>query len=103
MLPAYVVASFSKKLCRLTLSGPPSGGLFVLALVSNLLRKHGECACLIHRRGKHEDGGLIEDVFVEDVDGDLVKTRGMRYIMMLCARLLVFCISCSHTCYISCS
>ena len=71
------MASFSKKLCRLALSGPPSGGLFVLALVSNLLRKHGECACLIHRRGKHEDGGLIEDVFVEDVDGDLVKTRGV--------------------------
>lgn len=75
MLPAYVVASFCKKLCRLALSGPPSGGLFVLALVSNLLRKHGECACLIHRRGRHDDGGLMEDVFVEDVD-DLVKTRG---------------------------
>ena len=75
MLPAYVVASFCKRLCRLALSGPPSGGLFVLALVSNLLRKHGECACLIHRRGKDEDGGLIEDVFAEDVN-DLIKTRG---------------------------
>ncbi|KAL3790616.1 hypothetical protein ACHAW5_004183 [Stephanodiscus triporus] len=76
MLPAYVVASFCKRLCRLALSGPPSGGLFVLALVSNLLRKHGECACLIHRRGKDEDGGLIEDVFVEDVH-DLIKTRAL--------------------------
>lgn len=76
MLPAYVVASFCKRLCRLALSGPPSGGLFVLALVSNLLRKHGECACLIHRRGKDEDGGLIEDVFVEDVS-DLMKTRAL--------------------------
>jgi hypothetical protein len=75
MLPAYVVASFSKKLLRLALSAPPSGGLFVLALVSNLLRKHGECACLIHRRGKEENGGLIEDVFVEDTN-DLIKTRG---------------------------
>ena len=75
MLPAYVVASFSKRLLRLALSAPPSGGIFVLALVSNLLRKHGECACLIHRRGKDENGGLIEDVFVEDVN-DLIKTRG---------------------------
>ena len=75
MLPAYVVASFCKRLCRLALSGPPSGGLFVLALVSNLLMKHGECACLIHRRGQDEDGGLIEDVFAEDVN-DLIKTRG---------------------------
>ena len=77
MLPAYVVASFCKRLCRLALSGPPSGGLFVLSLVSNLLRKHGECACLIHRRGKDEDGGLIEDVFAEDTN-DLTKTRGER-------------------------
>ncbi len=75
MLPAYVVASFSKRLLRLALSAPPSGGLFVLALVSNLLRKHGECACLIHRRGNDENGGFVEDVFVEDVN-DLIKTRG---------------------------
>ena len=84
MLPAYVVASFCKKLCRLALSAPPSGGLFVLALVSNLLRKHGECACLIHRSSKgkknEEDdtgmGSLIEDVFVEDVN-DMIKTRAL--------------------------
>lgn len=76
MLPAYVVASFCKKLCRLALSGPPSGGLFALALVSNLLRKHGECACLIHRSGKTEDDGLIEDVFVEEVN-DLTQTRAL--------------------------
>jgi len=76
MLPAYVVASYCKKLCRLALSGPPSGGLFALALVSNLLRKHGECACLIHREGKREDVGLIEDVFVEEVD-DLTQTRAL--------------------------
>ena len=75
MLPAYVVASFSKRLCRLALGAPPSGGLFVLALVSNLLRKHGECACLIHRRGKDKDDGRMEDVFVEDAE-DLASTRG---------------------------
>jgi len=71
MLPAYVVGSYCKKLCRLALNGPPSGSLFVLALVSNLLRKHGECACLIHRRGV-----IAEDVFVEEVD-DLIKTRAL--------------------------
>ncbi|KAL7468357.1 hypothetical protein ACHAXS_008580 [Conticribra weissflogii] len=75
MLPAYVVASFCKRLCRLALAGPPSGGLFALALTSNLLRKHGECACLIHRSGNAEDG-LMEDVFDEDVD-DLTKTRAL--------------------------
>ena len=49
MLPAYAVAAFCKKLGRYALSAPPSGALFVLALISNLLRKHQECACLIHR------------------------------------------------------
>jgi hypothetical protein len=70
MLPAYVVAAFCKKLLRLGLSGPPSGALFVLALVSNLIRKHGEVGCLIHRKG-----GMIEDVFCEDAE-DLMETRG---------------------------
>ena len=50
MLPAYLVAAFCKKLCRCALNAPPSGALFVLALVSNLLRKHPECACLVHRQ-----------------------------------------------------
>jgi hypothetical protein len=71
MLPAYVVAAFCKKLLRLGLSGPPSGALFVLALVSNLVRKHGEVGCLIHRRGEE-----MEDVFVEDAE-NLIDTRGM--------------------------
>ena len=77
MLPAYAVASFVKRLCRLGLSCPPAGGLFCLALSSNLVRRHGECACLIHRGGRNEDGGTIDDVFVEDED-DLSKTRGER-------------------------
>ena len=52
MLPAYLVAAFCKRLCRCALNAPPSSALFVLALVSNLIRKHGECACLVHRSGK---------------------------------------------------
>lgn len=68
MLPAYVVAAFCKRLCRCALSAPPSGALFVLALVSNLLRKHEECSCLIHREGnvvdtKSEKEKLLVDVY----------------------------------------
>ena len=69
MLPAYVVARFCKRLCRLALSGPPSGRLFALALVSNLLRKHRECAWLVHGWGV-----MAEDVFVEGTD-ELRQTR----------------------------
>jgi len=63
MLPAYVVAAFCKRLCRCALSAPPSGALFVLALVSNLLRRHGECACLVHRTGGGGKGSDMEDRF----------------------------------------
>eukprot|EP00980_Cylindrotheca_fusiformis_P017575 scaffold5517_cov135-Cylindrotheca_fusiformis.AAC.5 len=59
MLPAHLVAAFVKRLCRCSLSAPPSGALFVLALVSNLLRKHPECGSLIHRG----EGNEIEDMF----------------------------------------
>jgi U3 small nucleolar RNA-associated protein 19 len=54
MLPAHLVAAFCKRLCRAALSGPPPGVLFVLALVSNLLRKHPECACLYDRKSSDE-------------------------------------------------
>jgi len=72
MLPAYIVAAFCKRLCRCALSAPPSGCLFVLALVSNLLRKHKECACLIHR-GKGEP---IADVFDAETN-DPWKSRAI--------------------------
>jgi U3 small nucleolar RNA-associated protein 19 len=59
MLPAHVIAAFCKRLLRSSLSVPPPGILFCLALVSNLLRKHPECAALIHRG----TGELMEDPF----------------------------------------
>ena len=69
MLPAYLIAAFCKKLCRCALNAPPSGALFVLALVSNLLRKHEECACLIHRTGDADNGGKLKDSFnIEEKD-----------------------------------
>jgi U3 small nucleolar RNA-associated protein 19 len=59
MLPAHVIAAFCKRLVRSALSVPPPGILFCLALVSNLLRKHSECAALIHRG----TGEPMEDPF----------------------------------------
>lgn len=72
MIPAYVVAAFCKRLCHSALSAPPSGALFTLAFVSNLLRKHKECACLIHRGG----GKLLEDVFDAE-ENDPSKCRAI--------------------------
>jgi U3 small nucleolar RNA-associated protein 19 len=66
MLPAYVVAAFCKRLARCALTAPPSGALFVLALISNLLRRHGECACLVHRGTGRGDDASLEDKFDAD-------------------------------------
>jgi U3 small nucleolar RNA-associated protein 19 len=65
MLPAHVVAAFIKRLCRCAISSPPPAILFVLALVSNLIRKHPECSCLIHRRNKKAQSSEV----LEIVDG----------------------------------
>jgi U3 small nucleolar RNA-associated protein 19 len=71
MLPAYLVAAFCKRLCRCAINAPPSGSLFVIALVSNLIRKHGECACIIHREGDD-----MEDVYDAD-EKDPAKSRAI--------------------------
>jgi U3 small nucleolar RNA-associated protein 19 len=74
MLPAHLVAAFIKRLCRCTLSGPPSGALFVLALVSNLLKKHPECSCLVQRKAGITE---MEDCFLADED-DPVECRALQ-------------------------
>eukprot|EP00534_Pseudo-nitzschia_fraudulenta_P006354 CAMPEP_0201173916 /NCGR_PEP_ID=MMETSP0851-20130426/96817_1 /ASSEMBLY_ACC=CAM_ASM_000631 /TAXON_ID=183588 /ORGANISM="Pseudo-nitzschia fraudulenta, Strain WWA7" /LENGTH=585 /DNA_ID=CAMNT_0047456751 /DNA_START=90 /DNA_END=1847 /DNA_ORIENTATION=+ len=73
MLPAHLVAAFIKRLCRCALSGPPSSILFVLALVSNLLKKHPECNCLVQRK----EGTEMEDCFVANED-DPVECRALQ-------------------------
>jgi U3 small nucleolar RNA-associated protein 19 len=67
MLPAHIVAAFVKRLLRAALTAPPSGCLVTLALTSNLLRKHPECACLIHRNQGREDTS-VNDVYDAETD-----------------------------------
>ncbi|KAK7300691.1 hypothetical protein RJT34_11539 [Clitoria ternatea] len=56
LLPAYLAASFAKKLSRLLLSVPPSGALVVTALVHNILRRHPSINCLVHREDVERKG-----------------------------------------------
>jgi len=66
MLPAHVVAAFVKRLMRCSLNAPPSSILFVLALCSNLLRKHPETTSLIHRTTEGEGMHDIFDAMADD-------------------------------------
>lgn len=71
-LPATLVASFIKRLARLTLNGPPAGVVAVVPWIYNLLKKHPTCTFMIHRefrteeeREQIEQAGL-DDPFKED-------------------------------------
>lgn len=48
-LPAQLVASFIKRMCRLSLVSPPSAIVTVIPLIYNLLKNHPGCMVLIHR------------------------------------------------------
>eukprot|EP00978_Attheya_sp_CCMP212_P018411 scaffold50361_cov52-Attheya_sp.AAC.4 len=74
LLPGYLVAAFCKRLLGCAASSvPPSGALFSIALVSNLLRKHPECACLLHRDA-NEDGTITDHY--DALTDDPAQSRG---------------------------
>ncbi|KAK7385722.1 hypothetical protein VNO78_31538 [Psophocarpus tetragonolobus] len=56
LLPAYLAASFAKKLSRLLLSVPPSGALVITSLIHNILRRHPSVNCLVHREDGVDEG-----------------------------------------------
>ena len=55
-LPAYLAASFIKRLARLSLTAPPAGAMVAVAFIHNLLRRHPGCSVLVHRGGDGGDG-----------------------------------------------
>ncbi|XP_064987752.1 protein NUCLEOLAR COMPLEX ASSOCIATED 4-like isoform X2 [Musa acuminata AAA Group] len=62
-LPAYLAATFAKKLSRLALAVPPSGALIIIAVIHNLLRRHPAINFLVHQPiGDENDRGTsVED------------------------------------------
>lgn len=74
-IPAYVVASFAKKLSRLSLYAPPSASVAILALVYNLFKRHPVILCLIHRP---DDDPLMNTTGADpfDPEAPLCKENG---------------------------
>ncbi|KAI9778511.1 MAG: hypothetical protein M1839_008041 [Geoglossum umbratile] len=54
-LPAALVASFIKRLSRLSLQAPPSAIVAVIPWVYNLLKRHPTCTFMVHREVYGED------------------------------------------------
>ena len=48
-LPAALVASFIKRLSRLSLHGPPAGVVIVIPWVYNMFKRHPACTFMMHR------------------------------------------------------
>lgn len=49
-LPAVLVASFIKRLSRLSLFGPPAAVVAIAPLIYNLMQNHPACTPMLHRR-----------------------------------------------------
>ncbi|KAL8733982.1 MAG: hypothetical protein Q9166_001743 [cf. Caloplaca sp. 2 TL-2023] len=78
-LPAALVASFIKRLARLTLFAPPSGVVVVVPWIYNLLKNHPSCTFMIHRRSESSDykeGKGMDDPF-NMADPDPMETKAI--------------------------
>jgi U3 small nucleolar RNA-associated protein 19 len=77
-LPAVLVASFIKRLARLTLNAPPAGIVAVIPWIYNLFKKHPTCTFMIHReiRGDAENEQLenegMGDPFLADEEDPML-------------------------------
>ena len=76
-LPAALVASFVKRIARLSLFAPPAGIVVVVPWIYNLLKSHPSCTFMIHRHGDicHEDGNC-GDLFREE-EPNPMETRAL--------------------------
>jgi len=78
-LPLSTVASFSKRLARLSLNGPPSGALFALPLIFNMFKRHPKCIIMIHRDDKKGDddnsSGSNSNLVDENIFADPFKSN----------------------------
>ncbi|KAL9586289.1 MAG: hypothetical protein Q9212_001007 [Teloschistes hypoglaucus] len=65
-LPAAMVASFIKRLARLSLCAPPSGIVVVVPWIYNILKSHPRCTFMIHRKpenSSYKPGEGMDDPF----------------------------------------
>lgn len=83
-LPSYLVCAFTKRFARLSLTAPPSGSIFCIAIIYNLLRRHPVCRPLINRTIKTQpNAGQAQPVkkgetkaVTERIDGPLAPVNG---------------------------
>lgn len=81
-LPAALVASFLKRLSRLTLNAPPSAIAFVVPWIYNMLKRHPLCTFMVHRETRDSEAKSrlqeqgVEDVFLPE-EADPMETKAI--------------------------
>lgn len=77
-LSASIVASFIKRLARLSLTAPPSGIVCVIPFIYNLIKKHGHSTCmlLIHSTTTSEQDANYIDPY-DETERDPSKTEAI--------------------------
>ena len=66
-LPAALVASFIKRLARLSLNAPPSAIVFVIPWIYNQMRRHPTCTFMLHREIRDPEAKrLVQEEGFED-------------------------------------
>lgn len=75
-LPAYLVASFAKRLARLSLTASAAGAMVAIRLIYNLLKRHPQCKVLIHREPEFGAKAIREDPFVA-LEPDPAKSNAL--------------------------
>ncbi|KAJ3484230.1 hypothetical protein NLG97_g7109 [Lecanicillium saksenae] len=81
-LPVALVASFLKRLARLSLNAPPSAVAFVIPWIYNMLKKHPLCTFMLHRENKDAEAKKefqehgMDDPFLAE-ESDPMKTKAI--------------------------
>ncbi|GHJ86489.1 hypothetical protein NliqN6_2891 [Naganishia liquefaciens] len=65
-LPAAMVASFVKRLARLSLAAPPAAIVMIIPFVYNLLKRHSSCMCMLQRDSDQAESQDPYDEYEKD-------------------------------------
>ena len=86
-LPAALVASFIKRLSRLSLNAPPAAIVVIIPLIYNLLKTHPTCTFMIHRaalpaqtenEGDHFQMDQIDPMDTHAIDSSLWEIHALQ-------------------------
>jgi U3 small nucleolar RNA-associated protein 19 len=72
-LPAAMIASFVKRLARLSLSAPPAAIIMIIPFIYNLLKRHSSCMCMLQRDA---DDAESKDTY-DEYEKDPMNTRAL--------------------------